>query len=208
MAISVQRCMGRMDELRFSRRTVIAAAEMMEEKLSTHASLTRHLLKLDPRLADRCDGGYLADRFNRMIKFFDEDPGRRLDDGGLLWDRFVETAVSFLSPSRVTPDEFMIDDDAEAEKRTPEAVFRRALELDGFSVSGKTLHRTLPVDLGLPAAQSEVDRLLAKFELTTPKGHLTQALDAHGRGDWAAANGQIRTFFDAMLDEIAIKIDP
>jgi hypothetical protein len=35
-------------EVRFSRRAVIAATEVMEQKLATHASLTRELLKLDP----------------------------------------------------------------------------------------------------------------------------------------------------------------
>jgi hypothetical protein len=197
-----------MDELRFSRRTVIAAAEMMEEKFSTHAALTRYLLKLDRQLAARCDAGVLADRFNHLIKFFDEDPGRHLDDGELLWDKFVETAVSLLRPPPEFDDWLMGEDKSEAKAQTPEAVFRRALELDGFTVSGNTLHRALPVDVGLPAAQSEVDRLLEKHGLTTPKGHLKQALDAHGRGDWAAANSQIRAFFDALLDDIAGKLDP
>lgn len=46
-------------------------------------------------------------------------------------------------------------------------------------------------------------QLMSKYGLTTPKGHLQHALDAHARGNWAAANGQIRTFFDALLDAIA-----
>ena len=101
----------------------------------------------------------------------------------------------------------MAEDDTAAEMLSREAVFRRALELDGFMVSGNTLHRALPLDVGLPAAQSEVDRLLDKHGLTTPKGHLKQALDAHGRGDWAAANSQIRAFFDALLDDVVGKLD-
>ena len=59
-----------MEELRFSRRTIIAAAEAMEGELNTHASLTRQLLKLDSRLAERCNNGSLTDRFNHLIKFF------------------------------------------------------------------------------------------------------------------------------------------
>lgn len=30
----------------------------------------------------------------------------------------------------------------------------------------------------------------------------------HVRCDWAAANSQVRTFLDALLDEIAVKLDP
>lgn len=196
-----------MEELRFSRRTVIAAAEVMEDVLETHASLTRQLLKLDSRLAERCNSGTLTDRFNHLIKFFDECPDYRLDDSELLWEKFVETAVSLLRPPPEIDDWLEGENEPEAKAQTPAAAFRRALELDGFIVSGKTLHRALPVDVGLPAAQSEVDRLLEKHGLTTPKGHLKQALDAHGRGDWAAANSQIRAFFDALLDDIAGKLD-
>lgn len=197
-----------MEELRFSRRTVIAAAEVMEDQLGTHASLTRVLLKLDSRLAARCDAGSLTDRFNHLIKFFDEDPSYRLDDGELLRDKFVETAVSFLRPPRESFSWSESDDGADTERPTPDTALRRALEVDGFVVSGKTLHRALPVDVGLPAAQSEVDRLLEKHGFATARGHLKEALDAHGRGGWAAANSQIRTFLDAVLDEIAIKLDP
>jgi hypothetical protein len=165
-------------------------------------------LKLDSRLASRCDSGTLTDRFNHVIKFFDEDPSYLLNDGEPLWDKFVETAVSLLRPPRESFVWSESEDDADAKPPTPDAAFRRALEVDGFVVSEKTLHRALPVDVGLPAAQSEVDRLLEKHGLATAKGHLKEALDAHGRGGWAAANSQIRTFLDAVLDKIAIKLDP
>jgi hypothetical protein len=98
------------------------------------------------------------------------------------------------------------EDDTEPEPVTPDAAFRRALEVDGFVVSGSTLHRALPVDVGL--AQSEVDRLLEKHSFATARGHLREALDAHGRGGWAAANSQIRTFLDALLDEVTLRLDP
>jgi hypothetical protein len=194
-------------EVRFSRRAVIAATEVMEQKLATHASLTRELLKLDPRLAARCDSGSLTDRFNHLIKFFDEDPGYRLDDGELLWDKFVETAVSFLRPP-IEPISWELEDQVDEPLATPDEALRRALELDGFVVSGKRLRRALPVDAGLPAAQNEVDRLLVKHSFAVPKGHLDQAMDAHVRGNWAGANGQFRPFFEGLLDVIAEKLVP
>src|SRR5262249_49495693 len=66
------------------------------------------------------------------------------------------------------------------------------LERDGFTVAEKTLRRVLPVDIGLPAAQSEVDRLLDKHGFNIPKSQLAQAIDAHARGNWASANGHFR----------------
>lgn len=40
-----------------------------------------------------------------------------------------------------------------------------------------------------------------------PLGHLDQAIDAHTRGDWAAANSQIRTYLEGLISEIASNID-
>jgi hypothetical protein len=50
-------------------------------------------------------------------------------------------------------------------------------------------------------------RLLGRHNFGTAKGHLEQALENHARGNWAAANGQLRTFFDALLDTIAERLD-
>jgi hypothetical protein len=65
----------------------------------------------------------------------------------------------------------------------------------------------LPVDVGLPKAESELIRLLEKHDLTTAKGHLDQALKNHANGNWAAANSQIRTFIESLFDDLAIKTD-
>ena len=44
--------------------------------------------------------------------------------------------------------------------------------------------------------------------LVTPKGHLDQGLRTHSDGSWAAANGQLRTFSESLIDEIALRLDP
>ena len=85
---------------------------------------------------------------------------------------------------------------------------RSALARDGYTIVDRTIRRTLPVELGLAAAEDETTRLLKTGPFPTSRGHLEQALDAHGRGDWAAANSQIRSFYELLFDEIAIAIDP
>jgi hypothetical protein len=183
----------------FSRRTIIAGIEIMEGVVTTHADLTRRLLKWDKDLNTRCDAGNLADRFNHMIKFLDENPHYRLDDGSYLGEAVVEEAVTLLSRRQsVRP----------SPQDTSISTFRRALELDGFIVTDGSLRRAFPSDLGLPEAEDDVTRLLNQHGFTIPKGHLNQGLDAHGRGDWAAANAQLRSFFEGLLDEIAKKLDP
>jgi hypothetical protein len=92
--------------------------------------------------------------------------------------------------------------------------FLRGLALDGYVVSWDEDARTpllraaLPGEVDLPAADDEVHQLLKQFGFNVPLGHLDQAIDAHTRGDWAAANSQIRTFLEGLLSDIASHIDP
>ncbi|WP_223119830.1 hypothetical protein [Salinicola corii] len=91
--------------------------------------------------------------------------------------------------------------------------FLRGLALDGYIVSWDDDARTpllraaLPDEVDLPAADDEVHQLLRQFGFIVPLGHLDQAIDAHARGDWAAANSQIRTFLEGLTKDIALHID-
>jgi len=92
--------------------------------------------------------------------------------------------------------------------------FLRGLALDGYVVSWDEETRTpllraaLPSEVALPATDDEVHQLLKQLGFTVSLGHLDQAIDAHTRGDWAAANSQIRTFLEGLLSDIASHIDP
>lgn len=68
------------------------------------------------------------------------------------------------------------------------------------------LRRTLPQELGLPQADDEVHALLEQYHLDVPLGHLNQAIAAHARGDWAAANAQLRAFIESLFDGIADRL--
>ncbi len=98
--------------------------------------------------------------------------------------------------------------------KTEQERFLRGLALDGYVVSWDEDARTpllraaLPGEVDLPAADDEVHQLLKQFGFNVPLGHLDQAIDAHTRGDWAAANSQIRTFLEGLLSDIASHIDP
>jgi hypothetical protein len=92
--------------------------------------------------------------------------------------------------------------------------FLRGLALDGYVVSwGEDAHtpllRTaLPEEVSLPATDDEVHQLLKYFRFTVPLGHLDQAIEAHTRGEWAAANSQVRSFLEGLLSDIALRIEP
>lgn len=73
----------------------------------------------------------------------------------------------------------------------------------------RVLRRMLPQDLpGLDfrEAESEVVALLRKHSLGVARGHLEQATSAFQRGDWAAANAQLRSFFEDYLNQIAVEL--
>lgn len=92
----------------------------------------------------------------------------------------------------------------------------RCLARDGFNVSWDAgdcgqgtppwLRRSLPQSVDLPAGEDLVHQHLKHFGFVRSCGHLDQAIDAHTRGDWAAANAQIRTFLESLILEIATRI--
>ncbi len=92
--------------------------------------------------------------------------------------------------------------------------FCNGLERDGFTLvedeDDRTfqLQRMLPEIADLPTANDDVHMLLQQHGFIVPLGHLTQAINAHSRGEWAAANGQLRTFLEGLLDQIAERLAP
>jgi hypothetical protein len=102
---------------------------------------------------------------------------------------------------------------SEALDNPPEIRLRRGLALDGFvpfwdrAEQKYTIIAVLPSVVGFTGASDEVHSLITELAFTTPSGHLIQAIDAHARGDWAAANSQIRTFFESLLDEVAFRLN-
>lgn len=95
-----------------------------------------------------------------------------------------------------------------------QAAFLRGLALDGYVVSwdedsrAPLLRAALPDEVDLPAADDEVHQILKHFNFAVSMGHLDQAIEAHTRGDWAAANSQTRSFLEGLLDDIALHLDP
>jgi hypothetical protein len=187
---------------KFTRRTIIAAIAVLERL--TQAQFTRFLYELGPDFP-RWIGGEtigLTKRLNTFIGIYDQSPDRLVDGGETLADVLVAKAISILPIEREAPWA------KTQEPRADEQTLRQRLAADGFVVTAGQLRRALPSNLQLPAAQDEISRLLEKHKLSVPRGHLDQALDAHARGNWAAANSQIRSFIDGLLDEIAERLDP
>jgi hypothetical protein len=204
--------------LKISRSTLICAVEVLEEKITTHADLTRLMLKVGPEVSQKCDEGTIKDRFNNLVKFFDGNREYICESGKDLPEEICSlvildtyTKLKILNwneaqeKSRATGAPF---NDMEWTEISDKAkIFLRALDRDGLKIVDGKIEASFPDILDLPEANDDVSRLLKKHRFVTSKGHLDQALSAHGRGDWASANGQLRTFCEGLFDEIAVKID-
>lgn len=184
----------------FSRRTIIAAINVLESTLF-QADMSHFLLEAGPKIhsAIRGENASLRKRMNDLIQFVDNNPDYPCDDGPLEMV-IVEKAVTLMQTHWEWP--------VNPESPEPIQTFKRALQQDGFDVADGSLRPALPKDIGIPHIESELIRLLEVHGFSTAKGHLDQAFDDHARGNWAAANGQLRTFIEALFDKIADRLDP
>ena len=60
----------------------------------------------------------------------------------------------------------------------------------------------------MPQADNEVHALLDELDMEVAKGHLDQAIDNHARGQWAAANAQLRGCMQELFDVVAVRLEP
>ena len=88
----------------------------------------------------------------------------------------------------------------------PEQVFPKlvySFKRDGYIIENCKLKTMLPEALQIAETEDELTTLLDQFQFSTTKGHFIQAVSAHTRGEWAAANAQMRSFVESMFDSIA-----
>jgi hypothetical protein len=185
----------------FSRPTVIAAANLLTD--FTQKEFDNLMIQFG--LEDRIDAGpgmpkqYKA---NALAKIALGEP-----------DQMVETSTGEMSLVEAMIRQAMTVP-PRAQRGEPWASFCNGLKRDGFVLVENDeertteLRRMLPETAELAAADDEVHTLLRQHGFATPLGHLQQAIDAHGRGHWAAANSQLRTFLEGLLDEIAERLAP
>jgi len=90
--------------------------------------------------------------------------------------------------------------------RAPEwmAELENAIEADGLEWDPEEGHLVPTVPgLALSAEVSALERLLIDKGLATAAGHYRQAVESFSDGNWAAANGQLRSSIEATLPDIA-----
>jgi hypothetical protein len=83
-----------------------------------------------------------------------------------------------------------------------------SLKRDGYIIKGRTITKMLPEEIHEAQIESELFSLLNNYNFGLAKSHLEQAISSHSLGNWAGANSQFRTFFEALLNGICNKLLP
>jgi hypothetical protein len=182
-------------EMSFSRRTIIAAANMLQQ--GGNARLDTLALELGLEGTAALTGYSLQNRTNALSSFLLSNPDHQTPDGENLTTAVVGKAVGAV----------MNIVSGSSGEGFGEAL-TNSLERDGYVIVDSRLRRTLPEVCDLPAADDEVHVLLKQHNFQTSEGHLGQAIDAYARRNRASANAQLRAFMEGLLDEIAIALDP
>jgi hypothetical protein len=192
-----------MREKPFTRPTIVAANELVAQAARNHAEINKLILRLG--LEDEIpDDTSLSierkcDRLGRIVLARSADIVATVDGTFTLAEAYVRQAVAFVW---------------QGSDGVQQLAFLRGLSRDGYVIvwgeSGETLSLriALPEEVDLPATDDEVRSLLRHFRFDTALGHLEQGIEAHTRGEWAAANGQLRTFLEALFEGIAGFVDP
>ena len=184
----------------FTRPTVLAAAAMLDRHVQASFDALVLRLGLEDDVPDG-PGLSTAKKCNIVARIVLQRPGvvvQTVDGNVTLAEALVREAVTLINPHFQKPDQDALV---------------RGLARDGYVVEigeGRNEHRlrmALPEEIALPETDDEVRQLLTRLDFGTSAGHLDQAIEAHTRGDWAAANAQLRTFVEDLFDAIANSVD-
>lgn len=196
----------------FNRMTIAAACSVLGE-MTSHGDMS--MLEAEWGLSGRCATNSKSQRSADLANItLNENPSVITENSEVpLCRAIVELAIHAPPSVRIKRDW---------------KKFISGLRLDGFEIVEVTkteparrpwqeetstvefaLRRMYPgdlPDLKFREAENEIELLLKQFGFQTTLGHLRQAIDCFARGEWAAANGQLRTFYESNLLEIATEL--
>jgi len=174
----------------FSGKTILAIVKALNFR--THDEVERFGIEFD--LEDTISGRYLKAKETSIAKYLISNPDIPGPDGATLIMEILEYAIKTYHGSKSFP------------VAHPELV--HSLDRDGFEVTSEGVRRKLPDILPIVEQENQLVFLLDKHGFDIAKGHYEQAVAAHARGEWAAANAQLRTFVEGFFDKTQSIICP
>ena len=174
----------------FSPRTVLRTIQAFG--FTTNAQVAN--LALEYGLDEVLGEGGIEKKEARLAQHIARHPELEGPDGGALVHELIERVVAARCTRRW-------GDPLDPDEELPELV--HSLKQDGFVLVNGKLAPLLPEAVPVAELCDELTRLLQEYGFEVALGHMEQGTDAHARGDWAAANAQLRTFIEELFDRIA-----
>ncbi len=187
-------------ERMFSRNTVLQIVKSLN--LQTHNDIDE--LALEYNIENIISGRYIKEKITSIAQYLIDNPQLLGPGGANLQYEFLELAVKRHKkrPNFENPFETISFED----KRYIKLI--NLLKKDGYTIEDGTIRQILPSQIPLVTQENELENFLSKHRFIKAKGHYDQAIAAHGRGQWAAANAQLRTFVEELFNELQSRICP
>jgi hypothetical protein len=183
--------------MQFSRGTIVALIDAWEKELTVEG-FNRILLKYGLEDTAPFSSGTKPKRLNMLAQHLVANPDESGLSGSPLILELIEEEIDRCWEESAFGDPI--------DNFSPALI--NSLKRDGYIVQDGELRTTLPQSMQLAQKEDELHLLLDKNGFSVAKGHLDQAVAAHTRGDWASANGQLRTYVESLFDSIARAIEP
>ena len=174
----------------FSRKTIIELINALN--FQTHDEVERFGLEFN--IEDAIAGTYIKQKETSIVKHLTSNPEAIGPNGSNIAIEIIEYAVKNHRGFESFPESH------------PELA--HSLDRDGYELTSDGLRKKLPTEFPVVEQENQLISLLDKFGFITAKGHYEQAVAAHSRGEWAAANAQLRTFVEEFFDKTQAIVCP
>jgi hypothetical protein len=165
----------------FSRTTILELIKALNFK--THDEIERFVFELE--MDGVVQGEYIKQKETSISKYLLANTGAKGPSGS---DLMIDVVEYLLKKAPYTGYEH--------------ADLVNALKKDGYELTESSVRKSLPSKIPLAESEDNLVKILKKRNLNIALGHYEQAIAAHGRGEWAAANAQLRTFVEEFFNRV------
>ncbi len=167
----------------FSKKTILELVKVIN--FQTHNEVEQFCIEFD--IEDAISGTYIKEKETAIAKHLIANSDIIGPNGSKLVVEIIEYAIEHYHGWKSF---------AEAHSE-----FAHSLDRDGFEITDQGLKRKLPSIFPVAEQEDQLVALLEKFGFDIARGHYDQAIAAHARGEWAAANAQLRTFVEEFFNK-------
>lgn len=167
----------------FSKKTILEIIKALNFK--TNDEVERFSIEFD--IEDAISGRYLKEKETSIAKYLISNPEAFGPNGSGLVIEIIECTIKHYSRF------------GSLSESCPELA--HSLDRDGFEITNEGLRRKLPEIVPIVEQENQLIYLLEKYGFDIAMGHYEQSVAAHARGEWAAANAQLRTFVEEFFNK-------